>query len=294
MSEESEIRTEIRSEGYGGDTTVVPDEPGKPPWGEIVLFGVKGAVLGVMLVLGVLAACCVMEYEGGESFSGWVGLQGHQLLVKPGMKWLIEKHGEDAEYNAPGFIKSYYVLVKLIGFGLALGVLAGLTVGLARTLPEQRGVGGIALAGASGGLAGMLAVYVMMPKPMFLALGVVGGAISAVVLGLVFKRCGPAPEGDDEPESSDFGLPAVFPLGVAIVGLFWHGFVWGNVAILSMPFTRRRRRWLTIVTWVAAFAAVFLWAWAVQTLWEEGWSKQLPSWIKEWIYWAGHLAGMKE
>jgi hypothetical protein len=295
MSEESEIRTEIRQEGFG-DTTVLSDGERATPWTALVFYGIKGAALGVMLVLGVLAALCIMEFEGGESFAGWVGLQGHNLLVKPGMGRLKAIHGEDAEYDAPGYVKSYYVLRFLIGIGLALGVLAGLSIGLARVLPERRGTGGIALASAAGGLAGVVAAYLLVPKPKFLALGLVAGLAASLALSLLFRRCRPAPEeGEDEPsDGAPCRLPRLFPLGVAVVGLFWQGFIWGNVAILSLTVTRRRKWWITGATWVVAFTAVFLWAWALQTLWEEGWSKQIPPGIKEWIYWLGHMCGMKE
>ncbi len=246
MTEESEIRTEIRPEGFVeapvGDTTVVPEDSGKPLWTDVALCTVKGAVLGVMLILGVLAACCVMEYEGGESFAGWIGLKGHELLVRPGMKRLIAEHGEDAEYNAPGWVKSKYILKKLVGYGFLLGAFVGLAVGIARFL-------------------------------------------------LAWKR-GPAP--DEDEDAPPDRLPVFFPLGVAIVGIFWQGFVWGNAAILSLAVTRRRKWWLTGITWIVAFTAVFLWAWGLQTLWEDGWSKQIPPGLKEWIYWFGNKVGMKE
>ena len=248
MTEESEIRTEVRSEGFVdtsvGDTTVVPEDTGRPLWTDVALCTLKGAVLGMMLTLSILAACCVMEYEGGQSFAGWIGMKGHELLAKPGMDRLKAVHGEDAEYNAPGWVKSRFVLRKLMVYGFFLGALVGLVVGIVRFL-------------------------------------------------LALKR-EPAPDEDDEDYVPPYRLPAFFPLGLAIVGLFWHGFVWGNAAILSLTVTRRRRWWVTGITWIVAFTAVFLWAWALQTLWEEGWSKQIPPGLKEWIYWIGNKFGMKE
>lgn len=273
-----------------GETTVFSDQERSSSWKTVALSGVKGAVLGVMILLGILGICAVMEFESGDGFAGWAGLQGHQLLAKPGMNRLIEEYGDAAEYNAPGYVQSTYVLAHLIRIGLLLGVLAGLVVGLARFLPEYRENGGVALSAGVGALAGVLTGLVLIPQPKFLAFGLVTGATASTVLSLIFKRR-PASAEDKEPSSS---LPAAFPLGVALVGLFWHGFVWGNAAIFCLPVSRKRKLWLTGVTWVVAFLAVSLWAWGLETTWEDGWSEQLPHNVKNFIYWIGSLVGMKE
>ncbi|MCX7806755.1 MAG: hypothetical protein N3A38_16445 [Planctomycetota bacterium] len=93
---------------------------------------------------------------------------------------------------------------------------------------------------------------------------------------------------------SDGGnLPTGLPLGVAIMGLLYHGFVWGNVAVLLLAFSRRGRRFLTAATWIVGFAAVLLWAWALEINWPEGWSKTYP-WARSLFFFVGHMVGAKE
>jgi hypothetical protein len=87
-------------------------------------------------------------------------------------------------------------------------------------------------------------------------------------------------------------MPWSFPLGLAVLGLFFHGFVWGNVAVMLLPRSRRRAL-VTAATWIVAFIAVAGWAWALEIDWPEGWSKIYP-WSRKVFFFLGHAVGAKE
>jgi len=88
-------------------------------------------------------------------------------------------------------------------------------------------------------------------------------------------------------------LPWTVPLGLAVVGVFFHGCLWGNVALWLQPYAWRRRL-TTALTWCVAGFAVIFWAWGLETDWGDGWSKQIPGWLHDLFYSVGNRLGMKE
>lgn len=166
---------------------------------------------------------------------------------------------------------------------------------------------GLCCVGLVAGLA--LAAMVMMAekppefllkKPLLLPLlgmgcGALAGLAAAAVLVL---RKGRAPAGpaDADEQRSAAAQPAVHPLvplGLAVLALFYNGYLLGNVAVWSLPFSRRRP-WVTAVTWVIGCGAVVIWAWILCVDWSSGWNTRLPHGIKYFIYWLGNLVGLKE
>ncbi len=107
--------------------------------------------------------------------------------------------------------------------------------------------------------------------------GAVVGCLAGAAAGFFRHR---RPAGTAAVSGAETGgggkLPAGLPLGAAILGLLYHGFVWGNAAVLLLPFSRRGGKVITAATWVVGFAAVLLWAWALEMNWPEGWSKMYP------------------
>lgn len=210
-------------------------------WPAAARCTVQGAVLGVMLLLGLLGLSIFYEYAGGMGFASWMYRQGHQLLRKPGIQKMIEKEGELAEYNLPPVIKTNFVLGALIRRGAGVGATAGLIAGLA----------------------------------------------------LLFRRRKNAPALDPESQAAVLLLPTLLPPALAVLGLFYNGFIWANAAVLSLPLTKRRA-WATWFTWIFGLAVVLFWAWSMETEWSAGWSKSIPPEWKKFIYGIGHYFGLKE
>jgi hypothetical protein len=221
------------------DNAMAPDlaetqtivELSTPSFRPVVRTVLLGALLGVMVSLGLLALSRVLLMEGGMSFAGWAGRVVHDgVLQKPGLKMMDRVCGEDEALNLRGDIRTLYILLGTALLGLPFGILAGLVVGLLRRK---------------------------------------------------FGRRAAAP-----------CLPWSFPLGLAVLGIFYHGFVWSNVAVLLLPHARRRAA-ATAVTWTLAFLTVLGWAWAMEIDWPEGWSKAYP-WSRSVFFFLGLAVGAKE
>ncbi len=254
-----------------------------------LLHAAGGFVAGVMVIWGILTAATLASYGGGETFAGWLGSQITNLLTKPGTSALKAAYGEDTFYELSGIIVANRVLLSLVLPGGVMGLVVGLIAYVERLLVARSSAVGAALgvSAAVGGIGGVICALVVSTKGMIIGAGLLAGAVGAAALYAVMCIA----EGNREED--DPRLPAGVPLLVAGVGVAWHGYVMGPLSLALLGFAKKKKA-LRLLTWVVAFVAVLVWAWAMQASWEEGWSKKIPYGLKHIFYWLGHLAGLKE
>jgi hypothetical protein len=232
---------------------IIPEEaPPAKPWKTVAL----GALLGAMLALGGLALSRFMLSEGGPSFVSWIGMKIHDDLVGKKVGKVLERAygGPDAVMQINAAIKPAVALGLTALGGLALGALGGLLLVLlrrGRLVPIGLIMGtlvGLAVALAEGSRSVKLRVLSCIALTLL-------GALALLVL----RRFTSPKDSEDEPR-----IPAALPLGLAVAGIFTNGFVWGNAAVMLLPWARRHRG-LAIATWIVGAAAVLLWACASES-----------------------------
>jgi len=233
---------------------VIISEEAPPPkaWKTVAL----GALLGVMLALGGLALTRFMGAEGGPSFVSWFGMKIHDDIVAKKVGKLLERvyGGPDAVMQLDAYIKPAVALGLTTLGGLALGALGGLLLVLLR---RGRLVPIGLILGTLLGLAVALAEGSRSVK--FRVLSCLALTLLSALALLVLRWLSSPKDSEDEPR-----IPAAIPLGLAIAGIFVNGFVWGNAAVLLLPWARRDRGF-AIATWAIGAAAVIFWTCALES-----------------------------
>ncbi|MCX7806066.1 MAG: hypothetical protein N3A38_12870 [Planctomycetota bacterium] len=226
----------------------------------VVFRAILAGCFGSLVFLCVNTAANMMQSCGSSNFVSWVGSKLHEKVIQLGDKW-----GQKA-YRGPGgednwtMVAPHIKLKYYVGPGMTLGFLVGAAAGVALAWRERRKglrefVDKVLPGGGAGSAVppGANVPVTHVPPPSAEAAG--AGAIS----------------GRETGGAAGLPIPWHWPLLIAMIGLLFHGYLLGLIAVVlagRVP-ARPWQAWLTRV--VGAFVVLF-WGLGTEMWWGPGWS----------------------